>query len=362
MNEARYAIALSRLRGVSLSAALQLYRHFESATAVFEHRHEVEGRLHEALTDWDEALRRADAELDFCQRNTISVLPLADAGYPARLRECADPPLVLFYKGNANLSQIHVLSVVGTRRISEYGKELCQKLCHDLQVIVPECVVISGLAYGVDIHTHRACLTAGLPTVGVLAHGLDRIYPSMHRDTAAQMVQHGGLLTEYLSGTNPDKGNFVRRNRIVAGLSAATIIVESAAHGGALITAALAADYNREVLAFPGRVGDQYSEGCNALIRDNKAALVTSASDVARALNWGEPERKRNPIQRELFPELDELQQRLCDCLKGSDGMGINQIVIALNLPVSSVSNALFDLEMTGLVKLLPGGRYKLLL
>lgn len=361
MEELRYAIALNCLRGVGPTAALQLYRHYGSARAVFETRHEVEGKLRTALADWNDALKRAEAELEFCQRHAIRVLPLAHEDYPALLRECNDPPLVLFYKGTADLNKIHIISVVGTRRISEYGKTICQKFCQELQDLLPDCLIVSGLAYGVDIHSHRAALANGLETVGVLAHGLDTIYPSLHRDTAKQMTTHGGLLTEYLTGTNADKGNFVRRNRIVAGIASATVIVESAAHGGALITADLAQGYGREVFAFPGRVGDQFSEGCNALIRDNKAALVTSAADVAHALRWVTETERPKAVQRQLFPDLSELQQRICTLLQTRDDFGINQIAIALNTPVKNIASDLSFMEMIGLVKLLPGGRYKLM-
>ncbi len=359
--EVRQAIALTRLRGLTQTAALQLYRHYGSAAAVAEARQELEPKWQKAFDGWDEALRRADAELSLCGQRGISAWPLADTDYPARLRECADPPLVVYGLGTANLNRTHVIAVVGTRHISEYGKDICQKFCTELAQLVPDCLIVSGLAYGVDIHTHRACLATGLETVGVLAHGLDRIYPASHRDTAKAMATCGGLLTEYTTGTNPDKGNFVRRNRIVAGLCDATVVVESAAHGGALITARLAQDYDREVFAFPGRVGDRYSEGCNALIRDNRAALITSAADLANALGWQAAERRCEPVQRELFPELDALQQRICDCLKKQEDIGLNRLAMALDEPVQRLSSSLFDLEMMGMVRLLPGGRYRLL-
>lgn len=361
MEEARYAIALNLLRGVGLTAALQLHAHYGSATAVYENRHEADGKLRAPLADWSEALGRADAELEFCEKHGIRAIALADEDYPALLRECCDAPLVLFYKGTANLSKIHLLSVVGTRRISDYGKEICQRFLQELGSLLPDCLIVSGLAYGVDIHAHRAALASGLETVAVLAHGLDTIYPALHRSTASAMLAHGGLLTEYVTQTNADKGNFVRRNRIIAGLTRATVVVESAAHGGALITADLAQGYGREVFAFPGRVGDQYSEGCNALIRDNKASLVTSALDVVKALNWEAEAKRPAAVQQELFPELNELQQRVCDLLRASDGLTINQLTIRLNTPVMEVSAALTDLEFAGLVKLFPGGRYKLL-
>ncbi len=361
MDEQIYAIALNHLKGLSFSAALQLYRSYGSAIAIYEHRSEFEGRIHTALADWTEALHRAEVEKDFCEKNKIQILTLNEEDYPARLRECPDAPISLFYKGTADLNKLHVISVVGTRKISEYGKEICQRFCTDLACLLPDCLIVSGLAYGVDIHAHRACLEANGETVAVLAHGLDRIYPSLHRNTAAQMAKQGGLLTEYPTGTNPDKGNFVRRNRIVAGLSAATVVIESAAKGGGLITARLAQDYNRDVFAIPGRISDSYSEGSNALIRDNIAGLVTSAADLVRAMNWEISIEKPQSIQRELFPEMDELQLRICQLLKGSEGETLNKLCIELNEPVQRLSASLMDLEMIGVVKMFGGGKYKLM-
>lgn len=359
--ELKFALALMRLRGVSQSVALKLYDHFETARAVFENRRDVEGNFKAALQDWTEALQWAEKELEFCGKNKIEIFTRHDTNYPARLNECPDAPLAFFYRGNANLNARHVISVVGTRKITEYGRTICQTFLRDLQQLTPECLVVSGLAYGVDIHAHRACLEAGLPTVGVLAHGLDRIYPAMHRTTAAEMIHHGGLLTEYPTMTVPDKGNFVRRNRIVAGLSEATIVVESANHGGALITANLALNYNRDVFAFPGRVFDQYSEGCNEIIRANKAMLITSAQEFAAAMGWKTMAQMPKTVQRELFPTLSPLQESIVNVMKGKDDCSINQISVQLNEPVSEISNALFELEMSGVIKFLPGGRYKLM-
>lgn len=361
MEEAVYALAISRLKGISLANARLLYDKYGSATAVFKEGAAEPGRIREALREHAaEALQRAEAEMDFCRRKGIRVLCMGDADYPARLRECGDAPLVLFYRGTADLNARHVVAVVGTRHVTEYGKDICRNFCAELKGLVPDALVISGLAYGVDIHAHRAALENGLQTVAVLAHGLDRIYPPLHRDTAKAMLQQGGLLTEYMSQTNPDKGNFVRRNRIIAGLADATVVVESAAKGGALITARLAQDYNREVFAFPGRVADQYSEGCNMLIRTNGAALATSAACVAEALGWTAGTRKE-PVQRELFPQMSEEEEAVCRTLQGNDGKQINSIVVESNLPIHKVSALLFELELKGVVKPLAGGRYRLL-
>lgn len=365
MNETLLTLALTRLPGLSQTGALALYRAAGSATAVYERRKEPESllpgpspRLRKALSDWDRALERAKEELDFAQKGDIRVLLLGQADYPSRLAECADAPLALFVRGTARLNAPHVVTVVGTRRVTEYGKQLCARFCEDLAGLVPDAVVVSGLAYGVDIHAHRASLGAGLETVAVLAHGLDRIYPSLHRDTAAAMTRQGALVTEYMSGTNPDKGNFVRRNRIVAGMADAVVVIESAARGGALITARLALDYGRDVFAFPGRTTDPYSEGCNALIRENGAALATSAADVAEALGWHTAEARQQPVQRELFPDLSPEEARICSLLRGTDGKDINRLAVEADIPVHRLSVRLFELEMKGLVKPLAGGRY----
>lgn len=357
--EQRNAIALSCLHGITYTGTRQLLNHYGSFTAVMEAKEEIDDRLRDKDLQWEQAICRANEEMDRCEKEGIEVLPLGSETYPTRLSECEDAPLALFKLGRANVNAKRVIAVVGTRRISEYGRLLCQKFLLDLKSMVPDCLVVSGLAYGVDICSHRAALEVSLPTVGILAHGLDRIYPAVHRDAAAQMVREGGgLLTEYITGTRPDKGNFVRRNRIIAGMSDATIVVESAHRGGSLITARLAQDYNRDVFAFPGRVFDQYSEGCNRLIRDNCAALITSAQDFADAMKWTTDKQVPKTVQRELFPELTPLQQSICDALKPTEGLTLNQICIATNAPVGEASSAIFDMEMVGVIKQLTGGKY----
>ena len=253
-------MALTRIPRLSLMNARLLYDTMGSATAVFEHRKDIRDvipeaneKLVEVLRDVDEAIADAEREMEFARKSNIRCLSLNDDAYPLLLKECPDAPLVLYYLGNADLNAQRIINVVGTRKITPMGKDICRSFIADLQKVYPDTLVVSGLAYGVDVNAHRAALENGMKTVGVLAHGLDTIYPAVHRQTAVKMVSQGGLLTEYMSNTRPDKGNFVRRNRIVAGMSLCTIVVESAAKGGALITAELAGDYNREVCAFPGR-------------------------------------------------------------------------------------------------------------
>ena len=233
---------------------------------------------------------------------------------------------------------------------------------HDLQELLPDVLIVSGLAYGIDIQAHRCALECGFDTVGVLAHGLDRIYPAVHRQTAVQMLQQGGLLTEFPSGTNPDRQNFVRRNRIIAGISDATIVVESAEKGGALITADIAESYHRDCFAFPGRIDAPYSAGCNQLIRNNRAVLLQSAEELIKAMNWDVQPTAPATIQRQLFPELSDEESTICKLLeKHPDGLQINTLVVETNIPINRITGILFELEMKGVIRTLAGGMYRLL-
>ncbi len=364
-----YTMALTRMTGFNSQMALQLYRELGSGQAVYEHRHNIKEvvpdcspRLAEGLRNWDEALRRTETEMTFVAKHNIKVLTLNDEDYPARLRECTDAPIVIFYNGNADLNQKRVIDIVGTRHCTTYGKDLIHRFITELKQLFPEVLIVSGLAYGVDICAHREALSAGYDTIGVLAHGLDQVYPSQHRDTAISMLQHGGLLTEYMTQTQPLANNFRQRNRIVAGMSDATIVVESAHHGGALITARIAQDYGRDVLAFPGAVGATYSEGCNNLIRDNKAGLITSAKDFAMAVGWT-PELQYNkmPLERQLFPELSPEEEVIIELLKQTNDLQLNIISIKTNIPIGQLTALLFQLEMKGVVKPLAGGSYHLI-
>jgi DNA processing protein len=259
------------------------------------------------------------------------------------------------------LDALHVVSVVGTRHATPYGADLCHSFVRDLKELCPDVLIVSGLAYGIDINAHRAALQYGFPTVGVLAHGLDRIYPAVHRKTAVAMLEHGGLLTEFMSGTNPDRQNFVKRNRIVAGMSDATIVVESADKGGALITAELAESYHRDCFAFPGRTTDVYSKGCNSLIKNNKASLILSVEDFVEAMGWI-AHKPKEVVQRELFPDLTEEEKKVVDLMQQlSDGIQINTLVVEANIPINRMSALLFELEMKGVVRALAGGVYRLL-
>lgn len=370
--ETLYAIALSRVNYFGLSGMAELYRRLGSATAVMEHRRDIRAvmpdatdRLVNVLAQLDEPLRRAEEEMAFNDRQGIAALTLNDARYPRRLAECPDAPIVLFFKGNADLNAQRIISIVGTRHCTVYGQDLIRRLVAGLAASCPGVLIVSGLAYGVDICAHNEALANTLPTVGVLAHGLDYLYPPRHKPTADRMLTQGGLITEFLTHTNADKMNFVRRNRIVAGMADATILVESAAHGGGLITAGLARDYNRDVFAFPGNVGQTYSEGCNNLIRDNGAQLITSADEVVKALGWQTDsmlnDARKKGIERQLFPDLTPDERRIVDILSRQGDLQINILTVQSGLPIATLSATLFSLEMKGIVKMYVGGCYHLL-
>ena len=370
--ETLYAMALTRASYLCSATLLQLYRLTGSATAVYEHRNHIEDvipdvtpRLKESLCNLDDALRRAEEELRYDQHYGIQVLTIADSDYPQRLLNCDDAPLVLYYKGTASLNAQRIINVVGTRKCTVYGQDVVRSFVQQLSQLCPNTLIVSGLAYGIDIHAHRNALQCGFDTVGVLAHGLDDLYPSRHRDTAARMLTQGGLLTEHMTCTNADKVNFVRRNRIVAGMSDACVLVESAAHGGGLITAGLARDYNRDVFAFPGRIGDMYSEGCNNLIRDNGAQLITSADDLVRAMGWQNDQQlhqaQQAGIERQLFPEITPDEQVIVSALQKQNDQHVNMLSVATNMPVQQLTALLFEMEMKGMVRTLAGGTYHLI-
>lgn len=373
MNEQQllYNIALTRIGHFSLASALHLYRTLGSGEEIFLHRNEAQDllpdcspRLIDNLKDWSEPLKRAEVELEFCRNNNIRVLCLGDDNYPKRLEDCADAPLVMYYKGNANLNQSRVINIIGTRHCTTYGADFIRRFIHDLKALCPEVLVVSGLAYGVDINAHQQALAVGYETVGVVAHGLDYLYPAAHKDVAREMVNHGGLLTEFMTCTNADKGNFVRRNRIVAGMSDACILIESAAHGGGMITAGIAFDYGREVFALPGRVGDHFSEGCNNAIRENKAMILTSVEDFVKAMGWEDDalriEAQKKGIERQLFPDLSPEQQRIVDVLTKSNDLQLNQLSVKTGIPIGDITSILFQMEMMGVVKPMAGGNYHL--
>ena len=367
------AIALTRISYFSLAELLELFRRVGSAEEIVAHSQHIRDllpdasdRLTQAFTDIGEALRYAENELRTAESMGVRPLVMGDDDYPSRLLECPDAPLVLYYQGSASLNQKRVVSIVGTRRCTPYGQDLVRRFTSELRSLCPQVLVVSGLAYGIDICAHREALAQGYDTVGVVAHGLDDLYPPSHRLTADQMLKQGGLLTEFPTGTRPDRLNFVRRNRIVAGLSDATLLVESAIRGGGLITTRIANDYGRDVFAFPGAVGAPYSEGCNDLIRRQGAGLITSAKHFVEAMGWQNDaqlsEAQAQGIERQLFPELTADEQRVVAVLQRKNDLQINILSVQSGIAVGPLTALLFSLEMKGVVRTMAGGTYHLLM
>ncbi len=366
MNSLRYKIGITLIKGIGPVLAKNLIAYLGDVEAVFKETQanlskipEIGPILSKQIVD-QQVLALADKEIEFIIKNNIQTYFYADKTYPYRLKECADAPVMLYFKGNSDLNANRFLGFVGTRNATEYGKELCNAIIKDLSQLLPQLTIVSGLAYGIDICAHKAALTINLPTIAALGHGLDRIYPATHRQTAVKMLENGGLITEYLTGTNPDRQNFLQRNRIIAGMCDAVMVVESAEKGGSLVTAELAQSYNRDVFACPGRVGDDHSAGCNRLIKNNKAALIESGADILSAMNWEIPANDKQPVQQSLFIDLSDDEQQIISILQKEDGLQLNQLAISMGVAVSKTSALLLDMEFKGLVKCLPGNLYKL--
>ena len=308
----------------------------------------------------NESLSHAERELEFIARHGIATYYYTDSAYPHRLRECSDAPVLLFGKGHLNLNEGKFVSIVGTRSATERGKETTRRLVLDLAQKIPNVTIISGLAYGIDVAAHRAALEAGIPTIIVPAHGLDRVYPHIHRQVAVDALAQGGIVTEYPSETEPERSYFLARNRIVAGLADAVVVVESKLKGGALVTAYLACDYARSLYAFAGRPNDINSQGCNALIKNNRAMLIDSADDIIRDMQW---ETNKQNVQTEiedLFVNLDSTEKQLLQLLRNAeDGMHVNELVAEMELDYAQVAASLMVLEMQDFVKALPGNIYR---
>ncbi|MCC6369783.1 MAG: DNA-protecting protein DprA [Bacteroidia bacterium] len=362
-----YQIGLTLIEGIGDVNAKTLLAYCGSAQEVFRQKkgHLLKipgiGEIHaRAVINSKNVLGRAEEECRFIEKYKIEPLFFSDEKYPARLKYCSDSPVLLYYKGNANLNCEKIVGVVGTRKPSEYGRQKTMELVSELEQ--SGVLVVSGLAYGVDVMAHKTALNYGLQTVGVLAHGLDRIYPQLHERIAKKMVQQGGLLTDFMSGTNPDAVNFPKRNRIVAGLCDALVVVESKRTGGSLITATIANSYNKDVFAFPGRAGDVLAEGCNGLIKRNRAALIESAEDLLDAMQWLVKEKKQSavrqiPLQINLNPD----ERTVVDLFANKNQLHIDELCQASQLPVSKVSAILLQLEFSNLIKSKPGKIYELL-
>jgi len=360
-----YQIAFAAIRGIDIETAQNIISALGGEKNFFEmpekELRSLTGGRGKAFTDANrrELLEMAEREEEFLTAHGVRATYFNDADYPRRLKEIPDAPLMLYSLGTCDLESAHVVSVVGTRNATVRGTAFCDKLVGDLAARLRNLVVVSGLAYGIDIAAHRACLKHKVPTVAVMAQGLNRIYPDSHRGDAATIVRSGGLLvSEYPSQAELHRGNFLARNRIIAGLSDCTVVVESAEKGGALVTASLAQGYNRDVFAVPGRVQDDYSVGCNRLIRGNQAGLITSADDLIAAMRWEDV--AQAPRQRELFVELSEPESKLVNLMKTRGDMQINDIATAVEMPLYKVMSMLVDLECRGVVLSMPGCRYAL--
>jgi DNA processing protein len=366
--ELRHQIALTQIPQIGDIVARKLLTHFGSAGDILHaSRRELEnipdiGTVRADAIYQFRDYRRADKEIAFMEEHDIRPVFYTDAHYPQRLRHCADSPVMLYYKGNADLNAGRIISIVGTRAPGEYGKMMCAQLVEELAA--HGVMIVSGMAYGIDIIAHKRSVEQGIPTVGVLAHGLDRIYPPQHKSTAMTMLDNGGLLTEYLSYTHPDKQHFPMRNRIVAGIADAVIVVESGTQGGSMITADIANSYNRDVFAIPGRVGDPHAAGCNELIRSNRAMLLTNANDLLQAMGWDDDGSKSavktNP-QRELFITLDEAEQQIVKLFSGDNQKHIDELRRESHLPGSQVNSLVLKLEMLHVLRSLPGQKYQLI-
>ena len=353
-----YLLALQRVEGVGDIMAKKLIAHCGSAEEVFHTKTAQLGAIDgvgsvllKNIKD-KSVFEKANQELEFIKSNAINAVYFQDEEYPERLKHCIDGPLLLFTSGNINLKNKKIISIVGTRQITSYGIEFCRKLIEDLAPLDP--IIVSGFAYGVDIVAHQLAMENNLQTIGVVAHGLNQIYPKPHKKYVAKVEQNGGFMTEFWSSSNPDKENFVRRNRIVAGMTEATIVIESADRGGSLITANMANDYNRDVFAVPGRVTDKYSQGCNNLIKTQKANVLTSAADLIYILNW-DLEKEIKPVQKQLFVTLEDDEQKVYDYLLKTGKELMDIIALRCDFPIYKISGMLLNMELKGVIRPLPG-------
>lgn len=367
-NALKYNIGITLLPGVGAVTAKNLIAYCGSAEAVFS---EKRSRLEkipgigtvvaETITNSEvqkDTLERAEEEILFIEKNDIKPIFFTDDDFPKRLKECTDSPVMLYTKGVMNLNAERIVSIVGSRKATAYGRKICEQLVEAFSAY--NVLILSGMAYGIDICAHRASLKNNIPTVGVLAHGLDNLYPAEHYNTSEKMLENGGLATEFMSQTKMNPEYFPRRNRIVAGTADATVVIEATVKSGALITAELANSYDRDVFAVPGRLDDPSSEGCNLLIKANKAMLMQSAEDVIKAMNWDVETKKSAKKQQELFAPLSAEEETLVNILKQREKAHVDDISHASGLAMSRISTLLLNLEFSGVVKSLPGKVYVL--
>ena len=356
-----YQIALTKLPQIGDITAKKLLFHFGDAQSVFKAKGKdilAAGfsKLVIKSLKSASALKEAELEVAFVEKNNITPVFYTEANYPYRLKFCDDGPILLYYRGSANLNYSRIISIVGTRKITEYGKWMGKKIIEELAD--SNILIVSGLAYGADTIAHQTALDMGIPTVGITAHGHDTLYPAENRKMAKMMLETGGILTEFTSKTIPNRENFPKRNRIIAGLADATLVIEASSKGGALITADIANSYSRDVFAIPGRTNDPMSEGCNNLIKYNKAALVTSAADIIRSMSW-EPKSVKNK-QTSLFQELTEQEMIVAKMLSDHGDCGIDLLINTLEMSATKMASVLLNLEFKNIIRCMPGKRYAL--
>ncbi len=365
MDDLIYKIALTLIPGVGSVNGKSLVAYCGGVRAVFLEKKRallkipgIGEQTVNAITNHN-VFDRAEEEIRFIRHKNITTLFYLEKDYPVRLKQCHDSPLMLYYKGTADLNVPKVVAMVGTRNATEYGRDMCRKIIEGL--VEQNVLLISGLAYGIDTWSHKAALENKLETIGVLGHGLDRVYPYANRTLAEKMLESGGLLSEYMSSTLPDRENFPMRNRIIAGMSDAVIVVEAAETGGALITAEIANSYNRDVFAIPGRIGDLHSEGCNKLIKINKAALLQSAKDIIYLMNWNDVKGNKKSMQRQLFANLSSDEELIVETLKEKGDLDIDTLLIETAMMPAKAASVLLNMEFEGIIRCLPGKVYRLL-
>ena len=362
-SELYHTLALMQVEGVGDVIAKKLLQHCGNAEEVFASKksqlQKIDGIGSVVIKNLQDksVFKKAEAELQFLAQENISTTYFQEENYPERLKHCYDSPVLLFQAGNIDLQNQRIISIVGTRQITTYGMEFTKKLIEEISPLNP--IIVSGFAYGVDIYAHQMAMDCGLQTIGVLAHGLNQIYPKTHKKYMAKMEQNGGFLTEFWSTSNPDKENFIKRNRIVAGISEATIVIESAERGGSLVTANLANDYNRDVFAVPGRTTDKYSQGCNNLIKTQRANLLTSAADLVYILNWELQRESQKVVQKQLFVTLTEEEQIIYDYLQKTGKEMMDIIALECDFPIYRISSILLNMELKGVIRPLPGKMFE---
>jgi DNA processing protein len=358
-NELIAILRLQNIKNIGDVIAKKLIRSCGSASAIFSEKLQnllkIDGIGSYTLRGLhnSEHIQAAEYEYKYIEKNNISYSYFMDADYPSYLRHCVDSPVLLFSRGNIELEGQKIISVVGTRKITSYGTSFCEQFIEDIAPLNP--VIVSGFAYGVDICIQRAAARHGLQTIGCLAHGLNQIYPKVHAKYTRDIEQNGGFVTDFWSNSTPERENFLKRNRIIAGMAEATIVIESAEKGGSLVTADIANSYNRDVFAVPGRAGDKYSLGCNNLIKQQKAHMLTSAADLIYLLDWNVEEKDPKIIQKQLFVELDAIEKSIYSYLQKDGKQLLDSIALECQIPIFKTSSTLLNMEMKGVVRPLPG-------